>query len=276
MLNIEPISKLQKLSKAGKIGARRCYDLHGNPGTKEGRKKGGANSCTKQQKNARDGKKFGFVIRKKFSLPEHSNQLAEIIGVILGDGCISKFQVSTYSNAKVDKEYAIHISTLLEKLFEVNVARSKLRNNTITQVISSRGIVEFFNKMGLKTGNKIKNNISIPEWILKKHEYSRACLRGLFDTDGCIYYHRHSIKGREYNDIGWEFRNYNQNLLREFHVFLLQNGYKSKLNEGRVSLYNRDDIHRYFKYVGSNNPKHIKKYSEYFSSIKLGRGTKVV
>ncbi len=268
MLNTEFNSKKFRLSKAGKLGARKCYALYGNPGTLDGRSKGGINSCLKQQKDVTDGKISGFVTRKRVSLPKHSNKLAEIVGIILGDGCISKFQVFTYSSAKVDKEYATHISTLLQDLFKVNVTRSKLRNNTITHVISSREIVEFFNKMGLKAGDKIRNNISIPEWVLKNNEYLRACLKALFDTDGCIYYHRHSIGGREYNDIGWEFRNYNRNLLCEFHNFLLRTGHRSKLGKGRVSLYNRNDIHRYFREIGSSNPKHVKRYIDYFEKLK--------
>ncbi|PIX13830.1 MAG: hypothetical protein COZ72_07655, partial [Elusimicrobia bacterium CG_4_8_14_3_um_filter_50_9] len=85
--------------------------------------------------------------------------------MILGDGSISKFQVYIYTNALVDREYAEYVIKLFNSLFGIEVKQQKIRKNTISLAISSREIVEYFNKMGLKTGDKIKNDVSIPEWI---------------------------------------------------------------------------------------------------------------
>lgn len=272
-LKIKPPKSTKVLSdhwhihEAGKIGAIKRYEMYGSPGTKEGRSKGGKISCFVQQTAAKKGVVTGFIVRKDVNLPSYSENLAEAVGIILGDGSISKFQISISSSAKVDNEYADYISRLFKGLFKVDVARLKIRKNTIVQTISSREVVEYFNKMGLKIGDKLKNNITIPRWIVSNESYLKACLKGLFDTDGCIYYHCHYTRGREYNDIGWEFRNLNVNLLKEFQNFLLKKGFNSKIKKASIAIYNRHDISKYFKEIGSNNPKHIKRYLQYFNKL---------
>lgn len=250
--------------KAGKLGAIARYKIYGNPGTIEGRSRGGKRSCNIQQEVAKKGIFTGFTVRKKVHFPTHSIDLAEAVGIILGDGTISRFQVSIATSALVDREYADYIESVFRRLFKIDVVRQKIRKNTLRLTLSSRQLVEYFNKMGLCVGNKIRNNVQIPKWITNNKDYLKSCLRGLFDTDGCVYYHRHTTRGREYNDIGWEFRNLNRNLLENFQNFLLKKRFNSKMKENGVWIYNRRDIHRYFKEIGSSNPKHISKYSGYF------------
>jgi len=36
-------------------------------------------------------------------------------------------------------------------------------------------------------GSKIAQNAHVPDWILGDSIFSKACLRGLIQTDGCIY-----------------------------------------------------------------------------------------
>ncbi len=252
--------------RAGKIGAAARYNIFGNPGTKEGRSKGGKKSCLVQQETSKKGTSSGFIVRKKVRLPPHSNDLAEAVGIILGDGTIARFQVSIATSALVDREYAEYIERLFRTLFETDVVRQKTRKNTLRLTLSSRQLVEYFNNMGLCIGDKIRNMVRIPKWIVDDDDHLKWCLRGLFDTDGCVYYHRHTTRGREYNDIGWEFRNLNGNFLKNFQTFLLKKGFSSKMKENGVWIYNRRDIHRYFDEIGSSNPKHINKYLNYFSS----------
>lgn len=41
-----------------------------------------------------------------------------------------------------------------------------------------------------KNGSKIKQNVKVPDWIKNNTTYTKECLRGLFQTDGSIYYDR--------------------------------------------------------------------------------------
>ena len=48
------------------------------------------------------------------------------------------------------------------------------------------------NFLGWKVGNgpKHKQNISIPKWIKNNKKFTLSCLKGLFETDGSIYFDR--------------------------------------------------------------------------------------
>ncbi|MDP2600091.1 MAG: hypothetical protein Q8P84_05070 [Deltaproteobacteria bacterium] len=268
--SIRVIPDYEHVSRAGRQGALKRNALYGSPGTKEGRSKGGRTSCFVQQEAFNRGVISGFMCRKDIHLPPYSEELAEAIGVILGDGSISKFQVSISVSALVDQKYSKFLVQLFKRLFYIKVVKKEVEKNTIRLTLSSRQLVEWLIQMGLVVGDKIRQNVKIPNWIIKDEKYLKTCLRGLFDTDGCVYYHHHFVNGREYNDIGWEFSNLNKNFLNVFYNFLLQKGLRAKLGSRRVVLYNRKDINSYFQEVKTNNPKHVRRYQQYFEKIRRG------
>src|SRR5262249_52914124 len=156
----------------------------------------------------------------------------EAIGIILGDGSITHLQVTISVSALVDAEYADFIRSLFERLFNIQIFRQPIRKNTIAQTLSSRSVVEFLLSKGLVTGDKVRQQVDIPLWIKATPKYLRACIRGLFDTDGSIYYHRHICKGKEYFNIGAVFTNLSSPLCHSFYRFLISEGYPAKLSRG--------------------------------------------
>ena len=86
---------------------------YGNPGTPDGRIRGGLASIAKQIES---GGQSPFVART-VRYPKHSADLAEFVGILLGDGCINKNQISISLNIKSDKDYASYVVELTEKLF---------------------------------------------------------------------------------------------------------------------------------------------------------------
>ena len=127
-----------------------------------------------------------FVEKKQNRVdPEHSKELAELIGVVLGDGNISEFsrcQRLVISCNSAHKEYIGYISRLVEKIFNKKpsiIKRSK--ENCIDIYLYLQDIDK---ALGLPSGNKIRNSVKIPGWIFKNREHLRRCLKGLFETDG--------------------------------------------------------------------------------------------
>lgn len=49
-----------------------------------------------------------------------------------------------------------------------------------------------------KNESKIKQKVDIPHWIKKKTVFLKVCIRGLFDTDGCLAIHRYTVNGSSY------------------------------------------------------------------------------
>ena len=64
-------------------------------------------------------------------------------------------------------------------------------------VVNSSNLIAYLLKRGLLKGNKVKNQVDIPGWVLKRIDYRKACVRGLIDTDGSFYKHEYAVRGKK-------------------------------------------------------------------------------
>lgn len=214
--------------------------------------------------NPEYAKEIGVITRKEISKPKSSVESAEFIGIMLGDGGISDYQINITFNRETDMEYSKHIQKLINKLFSISASVTLYRPEKFGRiVVSGRNLVEFLKDKGLKVGNKVKNQVDIPRWIMKNKKYSIACLRGLLDTDGSFYEYRHKVFNKEYRNFAMCFTNHSQPLLISVYKILKELCFEPVRNSERVYLYKRKDIWRYFQEVNSHNPKHIMRYKSY-------------
>lgn len=239
-------------SKSGRIGAIKRYAMYGNPGTAEGRSKGGLNSLAIHQKF-----KTGFYLRKSFKTPEESDKLAEFIGIILGDGGVTINQLRVTLNSIDDEPYSKYIVNMIFKLFGEYPMIQKRRGNTLEVVISGRTLIEMIVKKGLVIGNKVVQNVGIPGWISKSNSYRQSVLRGLFDTDGSVYLDRHSFNGNSYKSICVAFTNYSPSLLGNINENLLHFGFSPTAStKNRIMLRHRKEVLKFFREINPRNIKH--------------------
>jgi len=119
---------------------------------------------------------------------EKSKELANLIGIILGDANVSKkrSKIRIYLNRYEDSEMVNHTREIIRKIFNYNTY-DDTNGKVVVLSIYSLAIVNALNNVGIICGNKILNQVGIPEWIFEKKEYIIACLKGLLDTDGSIY-----------------------------------------------------------------------------------------
>ena len=190
--------------------------------------------------------------------PKPSNNLAEFIGILIGDGGITKHQVTITLNRTDDLEYAHYVQMLCVKLFKLQPGvYHRADNNVVNIVISRTALVSYLESLGLKKGDKIRNKVTIPDWILQNHKYLQRCLRGLFDTDGGLFLETHTIKQKEYSYIRLAFVSASKPLIRAIYDSLNKYNFHPKVRSGkRVQLEKKDEILRYFKDIGTSNPKH--------------------
>lgn len=245
-------------AKAGRKGGLVSQGKYGNPGTVSGRKLGGTHSV---ESNARKG--TAFKQRKKIIIPIPSVKLAEMFGIILGDGAITPYQVNITLNNLVDKDYGNWIIKEFEKIFGIKAYRN-VRGNTLCITISSIELVEFFVKNGLKIGDKINNKLNIPNWILRNREYSLACVRGLFDTDGCVYIDKHILKDKEYRNICLDYTSANRCLLKTVYGICLEQKLNFKIYNKSIKLRKEGDIRKFYQLIGTSNLKHQEKFDNFF------------
>ena len=248
-------------SLSGRLGGLRRNELYGNPGTANGRSLGGKNSVKVQNDNPHSPFKRKFML-----VPRPSSDLSEFIGILLGDGGVSTRQINITLHKIDDREYALYIAKLIEKILRLKVTIRERRNENVNIITVSRtDLVDLLNSMGVKSGNKVRNQTGVPRWIEINKQFSLACIRGLFDTDGCVYVDKHIVKGKIYKDLGLNFTNRSLPLLSFFKKVLKQVGLSpTQKTKYSVFLRREKDIVRYFEIVDSSNPKHLGKFRSYF------------
>lgn len=195
--------------------------------------------------------------------PNKSEKLAEMTGILMGDGGITSRQVTVTLHSKDDKAYARFVIALMYKLFGVLPSVYKLKNSSAINITISRtALVRYCNEsLELKIGNKIAQNIDIPEWIKSTPRYKIACIRGLVDTDGCLIRHRYKVNGKWYFYKKLAFTSLSYPLLYSVFKELKRMGFNPRIHRRKdVRLESKADVKRYFKIIGSHNQKHLAKY----------------
>jgi hypothetical protein len=230
-------------------------------GTIESRIKGGKISQQRRREDPEKYRKLGCNARKEFAIPAHSEQFAELVGIILGDGMINRYQVKITLDRNRDKEYADFVAELMGSILKEYPSRIICeRDNTILLTISGIGLVEALEKSGMQKGNKIVNQVSFPAWIKDNQTYRIACTRGLFDTDGGLYFHQKAKK----KYLGWCFASFSKPLLFDVMSTLQELNFNVKNSgEHKLYLYRFSSIERYLEIVKSHNPKNAAKVKLY-------------
>lgn len=198
--------------------------------------------------------------------PPPSPKLAEFIGILLGDGGITKRQVSITLHKNDDRDFSIYVRDLIKQLFSVAPSLYQRKGENVVSVVVSRSeLVRFFREMGLSIGSKVKRQIDVPSWIRGSARFTKSCIRGLFDTDGCFYLDKHVHREREYENCCMSFTNRSLPLLSFFREGLSQLGFRpTQTTEFSMFLRRERDILRYFEIIGTSNEKHRIKFLKYF------------
>ncbi len=224
-----------------------------------------------QSKGSR--KSRGSTIR--ITRPREDEKLAELVGAILGDGNVNYYkkgkkigvyQIKIAGDSRLDKDYHMnYLRPFFYELFGINGKEwTSKKDNSRFLTMTSKELVEFFIKMGLKSGNKINNQVTIPNWIWKKNKYIEACLRGLIDTDGCI----HRMSNKNPNLLRINLKNYNKTLLEDSRkAFILLGFHPSNITSHTIYLSRQAEITKYLKEIGFSNKKHIDRLETFKSLV---------
>lgn len=164
----------------------------------------------------------GVSYEKSIGELEKNVELAEFIGVVLGDGNIREFSdieegkhITVYKTRVTlhqDEEKIINrVKELFSKISGRDPKTYSSKNSKAFNIyVYSKELVERLKHVGLTSGDKKENQVSVPKWVKEDKKFEKACLKGLIDTDGTIYVRKHD----SYEVI--QFKNASDPLLKDF------------------------------------------------------------
>lgn len=202
---------------------------------------------------ARHLKKSFNNLRSDIRIPGRSTQLAELFGILLGDGHVGRFQVVVTLGTK-ELAYAAYVRRLINTLFAAAPRITTTRRGHRTVYLGSTLVTQWLRAEGLAQ-NKVAAQADAPEWIRLQREYYAPFVRGFFDTDGSVYGLRYGIQ--------ISFTNRSSPLLASLHRMASELGYKPSAICGYVFYVTRHDlVERFFREIRPANPKHIRRFKQ--------------
>lgn len=192
----------------------------------------------------RDKKQQGVQYKR---LSKDKN-LAELIGIILGDGNLYKHarteSLRVICNSK-DVSYIKHIADLIKDVFQKVPSLIKRKNENV--IVVSLYQCKISKRLGLPEGNKINNNIGIPQWVLFNRCYIYKCLKGLFETDGCF------VENKENYTRVIEFKNNCTRLKTDVYNSLIKLGFRPQIGSNYVRLAKKEEVYNFKKLIDFRN-----------------------
>lgn len=207
--------------------------------------------------------------------------LAELMGIHIGDGCISvnKRYSEYYLGGDLIEEKEYHdswVGPLFNKKILIPFFNKKVNYKEHPKVgiygfhIFDKKLVKFFNDLGIKSGPKL--NVSIPLKILVDKELLRRFIRGLFDTDGNLYFDKnYSAKEKKNNHPIIKLGTVSRVLAKDVFNSLLDFGLYPRMKKPHrgkrdknpvytVLLYRKADINYFINKIKFKNSKHYTKW----------------
>src|SRR3989344_9019398 len=206
---------------------------------------------------------------------ELNEELAEAIGVILGDGYFyfkrkkGGSGIVIAENSIEDKYYVKYLINLFKKFGVAPTTYKQKGKNVIYLSIKSKRFVEELLLLGLVPGPK--KNLKIPE-LIKAGDSSikSSFLRGIVDTDFCILFHKGATRrSHTYPIISTTFSNFSfikeiKSLIEEFGIKV--NIYSSirRINNKTypqydICMFGAKNLELWIKNIGFRNEKHLSK-----------------
>lgn len=217
-------------------------------------------------------------IKRGLKFPiEMNEKLAEDIGIMIGDGCISVYKsnnftnnfVSVDGNSLTDKEYLLeYVSNLKSELYNLNFkSLFKKNRNEMRISITSQGLVQFYSEIiGLPVGKKI--NIGIPQSVWQDKKFIKSCLRGIIDTDGSF-----QVRTGNYPliKLGVSSKKLIEDCQKAFRLLGIETSIKTDCTHihtvtkrpyitNYLYLSGREKFIKYMELIGFSNPTGISKY----------------
>jgi len=189
-------------------------------------------------RNWREKMKVIGKIPSVYPLFKKDGNLAELIGVILGDGNIHRFPRTeglTISSNATNKGFIRRYARLIKNKFSKNPTIDKCFKGCTRIRLYQKEISKRF---GIPTGARGNKNIKIPRWILNNKEYLKRYLRGLYEAEGSFNVHKPTYTYK------FLFSNRNKSLLRNVYRGLKILGFHPHQSKYKIQVSREKEVYR--------------------------------
>ena len=184
---------------------------------------------------------------------------SEILGIMFGDGSVRptlrSLKIEVSGHKVDDRDYLLdHVSGLFREVFglEMRPYYRKKENSMVIYAYSQQVGLEL-HEWGMPIGSKVRA-ILVPRVSVKAVPF----IRGLFDTDGCIY--------RKYGPYAQvQFKSASKELMDYARGLLLSLGFRPTAvirDESRFKFYicRQIEVVRFIRVIRPANKKHMKRF----------------
>lgn len=198
------------------------------------KKKGLHNFSNWQTKQKQDG-----LLPAGYLQLEKNGDLAELIGVILGDGHIEQYprteRLLIFSNGNNAGFISRYIS-LLGKVFGKKPTHRKMKSaNCVRMGFYQKNIS---NRLKIPCGARAKFKFKIPEWIWTNQGNLIRFLRGLYEAEGSFCVHKPT------STYKLLFSNRNPFLLKAVYDGIQKLGFHPHCSRYQVQLSRKEEVYR--------------------------------
>ncbi|MBI2037158.1 MAG: hypothetical protein HYT14_02255 [Candidatus Liptonbacteria bacterium] len=178
-------------------------------------------------------------VKSNYPPLKKSGDLAELIGVVLGDGYIGKFPraevlriVSNGNNSGFIHRYGRLVGKVFMK--RPYIAKRK-KANAVDITIYEKNISR---RLSIPAGARYGQKISVPRWISSNRDFAVRYLRGLYEAEGSYNIHEPTST---YKLI---FTNRNASLLSNVYNLLSKLGFHPHTSKDKVQLSRKQEVEK--------------------------------
>ncbi|MBN2421052.1 hypothetical protein JXB27_02120 [Candidatus Woesearchaeota archaeon] len=232
--------------------------------------KGGQTTYKKHKNIFERGRKIGSSrIKPKYRFDfntELTPDLCELIGAIIGDGFTNKYGnnylVQITGHKKLDKDYYVErLIPIIKKISPNSNPIISMSSGALRLTINSKEFHILLTKRFKMDAGKKTHIVKIPEEILdsKNNLLINSCLRGIFDTDGCVAFDKRNSYSTPYIRIVLQMLS--KQLLGQVHTLLNKQGIKATItkNQQYIQINGSENCKNFTDIVGFSNPRHLNK-----------------
>lgn len=204
--------------------------------------------------------------RKDYSLIKLTPDICEFLGAFIGDGYIGPSTLGICGHQVLDREYLIYLESIVRENFGVVGHFTNIRGcNGAVLRFYSKSLCEYVQlKLNLIPNTSKTHSIFVPLEISDNLELFLRTIRGIFDTDGCVYLDRRPAYRSLYPRI--VLRTASRPLYDQVRLFLgnyfslyCQVSLHGPFVSHEVVIYGRKQVEKWVELIGFSNERHLSK-----------------